>query len=163
MSCRDARGVKPETHSEHHFLQESTMTGGKNVFEAWTYFLFCNSLSAERWNSCTNTIFHLQRCFLWLCKMILKLRMAKLSSLLLCSSVMFLSKCTKMYFLISPDSHISQTVLLWMSAHPYSSLLHLQEPEQNCPVSESTSPESGRRGAVADYKVCFIWEHLFLR
>lgn len=41
-------GVKPEARSEHQFLQEPTMTGEKNVFEAWTYFLFCNSLSAER-------------------------------------------------------------------------------------------------------------------
>lgn len=31
MSCRDARGVKPETHSEHQFLQEPTMTGEKKM------------------------------------------------------------------------------------------------------------------------------------
>lgn len=52
------------------------------------------------------SIFHLQRCLLWLCKTILKLRMAKLSSLLLCSFVMLLSKLTKIYFLISPEFHV---------------------------------------------------------
>lgn len=101
---------------------------------------------------------YLQRCLLWLCKTIVNLRMAKWSPVLFCSLIMLLSKFTKMYSLISPGSHISQGVLIRMCAHPYSSFFHLQEPEQSCLISESTSPESSRTDncTVSEKSQCLL-------